>query len=314
MKQQGIYKIRNLVNQKFYVGSSNNVYERFRAHKKLLRGNRHHSPHLQAAWNKYGSDCFVFEIIAHVVAVEDLFTAENGWLQQWAGKSECYNAGRSAEAPMRGRTGAASPNFGVPVPLERKAAISLALKAYYAGDPANHPRVGKTHSEETKAQIKAAKLANPTTHWLGKERSEETKAKIGDAQRGVAKGPRTFTPDGLERARANMKRHAVVQVVKAFDSVLAKVPAEVQDRYDFSNAVYVGALIRITGVVCPQHGEFSNYAARFRKGWGCASCGAVLRAASKSAQMVSAWGDTDQRAEMLAARKKPVALPTATVV
>ena len=63
MKQQGVYQIRNVVNGKFYVGSSKDIKNRHAAHRKLLRGNRHHCPHLQAAWNKYGEDCFKFEVI-----------------------------------------------------------------------------------------------------------------------------------------------------------------------------------------------------------------------------------------------------------
>lgn len=302
-----IYKIINLVNDKFYVGSTINQKTRFRQHRKLLRGGRHHCKHLQAAWNKYGETKFSFVVVEEVLDAQLLPQAENRWLSANFKKEHCYNSGRTASAPWRGVYGADHPNFGQTRTAEQKAAISSTLKAFYAEDYFNHPRTGKVHSEETKSKISVAKLANPSRHWLGKERSEETKAKISETQTGVPKGPRVYTPEGLERARANMKRHAVVQVAKDFDSVLAKFPVEVQKHYDFSNAVYIGALIRITGVVCPQHGEFSNYAARFRKGWGCALCGAVKRGESKSAQMRGAWGDVDERGKMLAARKKKVA-------
>jgi len=56
----GVYVIHNKINQKFYVGSTSNFVKRFILHRHLLRQNKHHSPHLQAAWNKYGEDAFSF--------------------------------------------------------------------------------------------------------------------------------------------------------------------------------------------------------------------------------------------------------------
>ena len=305
MKQQGIYKIRNLVNKKFYVGSSNDMKHRFAAHRRMLRKNKHHCKHLQAAWNMYGEECFIFEVVAHIVAEEDLFTAENGWLQENVGKEHCYNSGRSAEAPMRGMPKELTPNFGVVVSPEQKAKISATLKATYAANPENHPRLGKKHTPETLAKIAANRTA-PTgeAHYrYGKTVSPEVREKIAAAQRGVKKEPRVYTPDGLARARENMLRNAVRQPQSPLEQVIAKFPAEVQAKYDFSNAVYTGALKRITGCVCPVHGEFDNYAARFRKGWGCAACGNAQRAISKSAEMKREWADPEKREKMLSARK-----------
>ncbi len=59
----GVYQIRNLVNNKVYVGSSINLKERWRRHKKDLRKEKHHSIILQRAWNKYGEKSFVFEVL-----------------------------------------------------------------------------------------------------------------------------------------------------------------------------------------------------------------------------------------------------------
>lgn len=59
----GIYKITNTVNGKFYIGSSKNIKRRWLEHKNQLQENRHANDHLQRSWNKYGADCFCFEII-----------------------------------------------------------------------------------------------------------------------------------------------------------------------------------------------------------------------------------------------------------
>lgn len=59
----GIYQIRNLVNGKIYVGSSKEINKRWTKHRIDLRKNCHHSILLQRAWNKYGKENFVFEIM-----------------------------------------------------------------------------------------------------------------------------------------------------------------------------------------------------------------------------------------------------------
>ena len=61
----GIYKIVNLVNGKFYIGSTSTLgfQRRWRCHRNQLRINKHRNQHLQYAWNKYGEDNFKFEII-----------------------------------------------------------------------------------------------------------------------------------------------------------------------------------------------------------------------------------------------------------
>lgn len=69
--------------------------------------------------------------------------------------------------------------------------------------------------------------------------------------------------------------------MKTFSEVKAQFPQDVQDRYDFSNAEYTGALERIKNVICPEHGVFSQYAAQFRKGRGCPECGANARTKSR---------------------------------
>ena len=58
-----IYKIVNTVNNKFYLGSTNNYKIRFRKHKYDLKNQKHVNKHLQNAWNKYGEEVFNFEII-----------------------------------------------------------------------------------------------------------------------------------------------------------------------------------------------------------------------------------------------------------
>ena len=63
--EPGIYQIYNKTNNKRYIGSTLNISRRWTQHLHLLRNGKHHSKHLQSAWNKYGEDSFVFECIQY---------------------------------------------------------------------------------------------------------------------------------------------------------------------------------------------------------------------------------------------------------
>ncbi len=73
--KNGVYVILNTINGKMYVGSSagkRGFSDRWSTHRFELRNNKHHSPKLQNAWNKYGESNFYFcilEICAPVDAV-----------------------------------------------------------------------------------------------------------------------------------------------------------------------------------------------------------------------------------------------------
>lgn len=59
----GVYKLVNLINGKFYIGSTKNMRKRLWKHRALLRHNKHNNPHLQNSWNKYGENNFDYCIL-----------------------------------------------------------------------------------------------------------------------------------------------------------------------------------------------------------------------------------------------------------
>lgn len=87
----GIYKIENMVNNKSYIGSSNNIERRWRQHINLLNNNEHHSIKLQRAWNKYGQDNFKFEILEEC-EVEKLLYLEQFYIDKYKAYFEGYNS------------------------------------------------------------------------------------------------------------------------------------------------------------------------------------------------------------------------------
>ena len=87
---RGIYKIINVINNKFYVGSAVDLKRRKTRHFSELRTGKHNNRYLQASWNKYGEQAFVFVIVEELNPEADLLVAENVWLKEHVGKEYCY--------------------------------------------------------------------------------------------------------------------------------------------------------------------------------------------------------------------------------
>ena len=80
----GVYLIKNLANNNVYVGSSIDIYGRWRQHIWDLYNNRHHNLHLQNAWNIYKADNFDFIIVENVTGSRDyLFEREQYWVDYY---------------------------------------------------------------------------------------------------------------------------------------------------------------------------------------------------------------------------------------
>jgi group I intron endonuclease len=192
-----IYKIRNVVNNKFYVGSTTNSRRRFWEHRKALRDGNHSCIHLQRAWNKYGEDCFKFEVVESVEHRDKLFTAEQRWLDEHFGRSHCYNTAAYADAPMRN----ASP--------EMRAHLANKTREWLKDNP--HPLKGTRLSEERRMQCVEAGQKVPKgedSPLYGVPRSDEVKAKISAKCKGLPnkmKG-KTLSEQGRANIAAAVKR------------------------------------------------------------------------------------------------------------
>lgn len=97
-KVSGIYEIRNLKNNKVYVGSATNLKNRLTTHKRLLLTNNHFNTHLQSSFNKNGIEFFEFKIIEEC-SIDDLLKREDFWIEKYqaTNKSFGYNKRLKAE-------------------------------------------------------------------------------------------------------------------------------------------------------------------------------------------------------------------------
>ena len=90
-----IYKIENIVNNKKYIGVTGNIEQRKKTHFNRLRQNKHHSPYLQKAWNKYGEKNFLFQIICELdCSKEEAYKIEEFFIEKEKGYTEGYNGNR----------------------------------------------------------------------------------------------------------------------------------------------------------------------------------------------------------------------------
>ena len=86
----GVFQIRNLVNEKVFVGAAMNLPGIFNRHKFELQMGGHKNLPLQAEWNEFGADKFAFEILDELTPVsdplhdyrEDLVFLEDLWLEK----------------------------------------------------------------------------------------------------------------------------------------------------------------------------------------------------------------------------------------
>src|SRR3989304_1340137 len=93
----GIYVIRNINNNKIYIGSAFSFYFRWALHIHNLKKNKHHSPHLQRSWNKNSKDSFVFEVIEYVEDKNKLIEREQNWIDFFRPEYNCEKIAGSSK-------------------------------------------------------------------------------------------------------------------------------------------------------------------------------------------------------------------------
>lgn len=103
----GIYSITNLINNKKYIGSAINIYERLTQHYNELNKQKHFNKHLQQSWLKYGEDNFIFRIVEVCINIEysDLLKKEDEYIKKYntLDSNVGYNKRLNSEFPILNR-------------------------------------------------------------------------------------------------------------------------------------------------------------------------------------------------------------------
>lgn len=112
----GIYKITCLANNKCYIGQSVAIKRRWNEHQKALSKGTHYNTYLQNAYNKYGKDNFIYEILEQCPK-EKLNEREQFYIQLFNSFKDGFNcdlggSNIQGEAnPMYGKSGLESPRY-----------------------------------------------------------------------------------------------------------------------------------------------------------------------------------------------------------
>lgn len=165
----GIYEIRNIANDKRYIGSAVNLSKRWSYHRGQLKRGVHHSDKLQHAWRKHGGEQFSFRVLL-ICAKHDLLFFEQRCMDALSPEYNiCKIAGSCA-----GRT----------VTPQQREKIRNSL-------------LGKRHSQERRANVSAAVAgrappseetkAKMRARHIGSKRSTEARANMSKASLGKPK-------------------------------------------------------------------------------------------------------------------------------
>ena len=225
----GVYIIKNVMNNKVYVGSSANVKRRRNLHMYELSNGIHHCRHLQNAFNKYGENSFEFLVVKTIDKIDDkdklrknlveaeqlvLDAIDNGML---------YNTAPIAESCLGIKK--------TPLQIEEMRTSRLKIRDYLSkmmNSPKykkllhdkcsgkNNAMYGKTHTSEAKKKMHLAMQERLKNGWIapfrGRTHTHEAKIKIGLASKGRKKKPETIERFKIIFANGNNPNAKLVDV------------------------------------------------------------------------------------------------------
>lgn len=213
MLESGIYKIENQINGRLYIGSAIDIKERWYHHTSDLRKKIHGNRYLQRAWDKHGSENFVFGVLEYcnpvnLIEREQYYmdisqVCENGYnICQVAGNrlgmkhsektknriKEAHTGRKASDETKKRMSIAGTGRKRLPATEETKAKMSSSAKkrkpmSKETKEKMSKSKMGKPLSEETRRKISESNM--------GKTNSEETRKKLSISHMGVKRWPLT---------------------------------------------------------------------------------------------------------------------------
>ena len=192
---KGIYKITCTANGKFYIGSSVNLKRRHYKHFHQLRTNTHPNKHMQSAYNKYGSETFIFEIIevlSEAIEHKDTLIIEQRYLDELnpCDKNVGFNMCKNVGSPR----------------ICEKYVCSEKTKQLMSRNRKGKPKSEKfkqTMSELTKGKSMKERTNNPD--WTSPKRGKNMKEITGDPNWTDLRTGKKRSPETIEKIK-NTKR------------------------------------------------------------------------------------------------------------
>jgi group I intron endonuclease len=198
----GIYRIRNLINGHCYYGSSKDIEKRWKKHKNQLIQNKHINILLYRAWNKYGEDNFIFEVVEEC-DISILLETE----QKYLNLLPEYNIGLSASGGDNLTNNPNREDILERIKQKNKKRLDLMTdsekKAMYAYPGENNPNwkggssfkyceCGAKIAPVNKTCIKCKDMNGSNNPFYGKKHTDKIKKKLSEKRKG--KKPSNITP------------------------------------------------------------------------------------------------------------------------
>lgn len=190
-RTSGVYKITCMANGKVYIGSTENLWVRWRAHLRHLQRGSHANRNLQNAWRTYGATAFVCEVV-ELVLVSFIYAREQYWLDKLnaANPDHGFNHHPNAESAV-----------GYTRSAEQRAKQSETMRRLMA-DPARRAAVSRVHKGKI---ISPEQRAQNSANLKGRKRPES--AVMPMRQAWEAKHGRAYivtAPNGTEYMCTNL--------------------------------------------------------------------------------------------------------------
>jgi group I intron endonuclease len=194
----GIYRIKNLVNGKCYYGSSKQIEKRFDRHKRELKNNIHINRVLQRAWDKYGENNFIFEIVEEC-NINVLLEIE----QKYLDLQPEYNIGIKSSGgdnltknPNKGKivkkmTESVKRRYNLMTDEEKKEKHSQPMETnpnWKGGTSFKYCECGVKISPINNSCINCRDKSGVNNPFFGKQHAEETKKRLSEKRKGTYNG------------------------------------------------------------------------------------------------------------------------------
>jgi group I intron endonuclease len=217
----GIYSIKNIITNSYYVGSAVCIKKRIIIHKSHLKTNKHCNKKLQRSYNKYGHDKFIFNVIEEVDNKELLIEREQHWIESLDSVKNGYNIlpvagsclGRKHTEETKIKMSISA--LGVKKNPESVAKQAASLRGRKQPEDQKKKQIaaqtGKKHTTESRLRMSIAQKGkimseqakiNMSKAQKGKKLSEETKKKISIFHKGRVKSKEEILKCSISRTGA----------------------------------------------------------------------------------------------------------------
>ena len=178
----GVYKISNVLSDRYYIGYSKNIIKRFCVHRCKLKNSCHDNIFLQRAYNLDGEDKFIYEIIHRCNTEKEAKEIELQYLTDLSIRDKLYNLNYNNSG------GDLLTNHPDKESIKDKISktcaetiskmSSVERKQKYGNIGERNGMYGKTHTEEARKIFSEVHKGN--SYCKGKKASEETRQKFSE--------------------------------------------------------------------------------------------------------------------------------------